>query len=47
MEQWKLLKKTKKTKNKKTKKGRDRIKLIFFNKVDLTYIINKTIYQIN
>ena len=35
------IKKTKKTK--KTKKGRDRIKLIFFNKVDLTYIINKNI----
>lgn len=37
MEQWKLLKKQ------KNKKGRDRIKLIFFNKVDLTYIINKNI----
>ena len=41
METIKKNKKNKKTK--KTKKGRDRIKLIFFNKVDLTYIINKNI----
>jgi len=45
MEQRKLLKKQKK--QKKTKKKVDSRKLIFFNKVDLTYIINKTIYQIN